>query len=86
RFTRIGKKYNKEWLENEFPGFSRDIDWRLFNAAPRDQWWEQDDALPEKAIWRIWNMHPEKPIQEGMLPSWQARCFIKRLRVEEEIF
>ncbi|MBD2810174.1 DUF2169 domain-containing protein [Xenorhabdus sp. Vera] len=86
RFTRIGKKYDKEWLENEFPGFSRDIDWRLFNAAPRDQWWEQDDALPEKAIWRIWNMHPEKPMQEGMLPSWQARCFIKRLRVEEEIF
>ncbi|MDC9590226.1 DUF2169 domain-containing protein [Xenorhabdus sp. XENO-10] len=86
RFTRIGKKYDKEWLENEFPGFSDDIDWRLFNSAPCDQWWEQYKALPEKAAWRIWNMHPEKPIQEGKLPSWQARCFIKRLRADEEIF
>ncbi|MEQ1962089.1 DUF2169 domain-containing protein [Xenorhabdus khoisanae] len=86
RFTRIGKKYDKQWLENEFPGFASDIDWRLFNAAPRDQWWEQYEALPEKAAWRIWNMHPEKPVQEGMLPPWQARCFIKRLRVDEEVF
>ncbi|MDX7990448.1 DUF2169 family type VI secretion system accessory protein [Xenorhabdus littoralis] len=86
RFTRVGKKYDKEWLENEFPGFSSDIDWRLFNAAPRDQWWEQCEELPEKATWRIWNMHPEKPVQEGTLPPWQARCFIRRLRVDEEIF
>ncbi|PHM45631.1 pentapeptide repeat-containing protein [Xenorhabdus mauleonii] len=86
RFTRIGKKYDKEWLENEFPGFARDIDWRLFNAAPRDQWWEEHDALPEKAAWRIWNMHPDVPVQEGVLPSWRARCFIQRLRADEEIF
>ncbi|MGJ0625275.1 DUF2169 family type VI secretion system accessory protein [Xenorhabdus bovienii] len=86
RFTRIGKKYDKEWLENEFPGFSRDIDWRLFNAAPRDQWWEHYQALPENAAWRIWNMHPEKPMQKGKLPPWQARCFIKRLRADEEVF
>ncbi|AOM40259.1 DUF2169 family type VI secretion system accessory protein [Xenorhabdus hominickii] len=86
RFTRIGKKYDKAWLVNEFPGFSQDIDWRLFNAAPRDQWWEQYKALPEKATWRIWNMHPEKPVQEGILPAWQARCFIKRLRIDENVF
>ncbi|AOM40237.1 DUF2169 domain-containing protein [Xenorhabdus hominickii] len=86
RFTRIGKKYDKEWLENEFPGFSRDIDWRLFNAAPEDQWWEDSTTLPEQAEWRIWNMHPEKPMQEGILPSWNARCFIRRLRLDEEIF
>ncbi|OTA20642.1 pentapeptide repeat-containing protein [Xenorhabdus beddingii] len=86
RFTRIGKKYDKAWLENEFPGFAHDIDWRLFNAAPRDQWWEQYEALPEKAAWRIWNMHPKKPVLEGVLPSWQARCFIKRLRGDEEVF
>ncbi|MEQ1962409.1 DUF2169 domain-containing protein [Xenorhabdus khoisanae] len=85
RFTRIGKQYDKEWLENEFPGFSHDIDWRLFNAAPEDQWWTENSALPEQAQWRIWNMHPEKPVQEGILPSWNARCFIKRLRLDEEI-
>ncbi|CDG17747.1 DUF2169 family type VI secretion system accessory protein [Xenorhabdus doucetiae] len=86
RFARIGKKYDKAWLENEFPGFANDMDWRLFNAAPEDQWWEEHPALPEHATWRIWNMHPEKPVQEGILPSWNARCFIKRLRLDEEIF
>ncbi|PHM45499.1 pentapeptide repeat-containing protein [Xenorhabdus mauleonii] len=86
RFSRIGKKYDKEWLENEFPGFSQDIDWHLFNAAPKDQWWEENTALPKQARWRIWNMHPEKPMQEGILPSWNARCFIKRLRLDEEVF
>ncbi|PHM73427.1 DUF2169 family type VI secretion system accessory protein [Xenorhabdus kozodoii] len=86
RFSRIGKKYDKAWLENEFPGFSNDIDWRLFNAAPEDQWWEENTTLPEQAKWRIWNMHPEKPVQQGVLPTWQARCFIKRLRLNEEIF
>ncbi|OKP02254.1 DUF2169 family type VI secretion system accessory protein [Xenorhabdus eapokensis] len=86
RFTRIGKKYDKAWLENEFPGFANDIDWRIFNAAPEDQWWEENTTLPEKAAWRIWNMHPEQPVQEGILPAWNARCFIKRLRLDEEIF
>ncbi|MDX7998306.1 DUF2169 domain-containing protein [Xenorhabdus sp. Reich] len=86
RFTRIGKKYDNAWLENEFPGFSGDIDWRLFNAAPKDQWWEEKPSLPEQAAWRIWNMHPEKPVQEGTLPDWNARCFIKRLRLDEEVF
>ncbi len=86
RFTRIGQKYDQVWLENEFPGFSCDIDWRLFNSAPCDQWWEDCQALPENAAWRIWNMHPEKPLQEGKLPSWQARCFIKRLRADDVIF
>ncbi|PHM28786.1 DUF2169 family type VI secretion system accessory protein [Xenorhabdus innexi] len=85
RFTRIGQGYDKAWLENEFPGYAQDIDWRIFNAAPQDQWWDQLDALPVKAPWRIENMHPEKPVQEGILPAWQVRCLIKRLRPEDEI-
>ncbi|QKJ85812.1 DUF2169 domain-containing protein [Paramixta manurensis] len=86
RFSRVGKKYDAQWLQNEFPGFARDIDWRLFNAASRDQWWEQRDTLPPEAEWRIWNMHAEKPLQQGKLPPWQARCFINRLRGEETLF
>ncbi|AHG20859.1 pentapeptide repeat [Chania multitudinisentens RB-25] len=86
RFSRIGKKYDAHWLQHEFPGFARDIDWRLFNAAPQDQWWENLDALPAEAPWRIWNMHPEKTIQEGRLPPWHSRCFINRLRGDEEVF
>jgi len=86
RFSRIGKKYDAHWLEHEFPGFARDIDWRLFNAAPQDQCWENLDSLPSEAPWRIWNMHPEKPLQQGQLPPWRSRCFINRLRGDEEVF
>ncbi|WP_312951361.1 DUF2169 domain-containing protein [Superficieibacter sp.] len=86
RFSRMGKKYDASWLQQDFPGFARDIDWRVFNAASPDQWWAEKDALPAGANWRIWNMHPEKPLQEGRLPLWQARCFINRQRGEETLF
>ncbi|MDF7785486.1 DUF2169 domain-containing protein [Pantoea stewartii subsp. indologenes] len=86
RFSRMGKKYDDSWLQNDFPGFARDIDWKVFNAASPDQWWTDRDTLPEQAAWRIWNMHPQKSMQEGKLPPWQARCFINRQREEETLF
>lgn len=86
RFTRMGKKYDASWLQNEFPGFARDIDWKVFNAASPDQWWSDRDTLPPQATWRIWNMHPQKPLQEGQLPPWQARCFVNRQRGDETVF
>lgn len=86
RFKRMGKKYDARWLKQDFPGFARDIDWRVFNAASPDQWWQERDALPPQARWRIWNMHPEWPLQEGTLPPWQARCFINRQRGDETLF
>lgn len=86
RFSRMGKKYDASWLENDFPGFAKDIDWKVFNAASPDQWWQDRDTLPPQAKWRIWNMHPEKPLQEGKLPPWQARCFINRQRGDETLF
>jgi len=86
RFSRMGKKYDANWLQNDFPGFARDIDWKVFNAASPDQWWHDRDALPPQAKWKIWNMHPQKPLQEGTLPPWQARCFINRQRGDETLF
>ncbi|QXG53269.1 DUF2169 domain-containing protein [Pantoea jilinensis] len=86
RFNRMGRKYDSNWLQNDFPGFARDIDWKVFNAGSPDQWWTDRDALPEQAAWRIWNMHPQKPMQEGKLPPWQARCFINRQREDETLF
>ncbi|EOL8989735.1 DUF2169 domain-containing protein [Cronobacter dublinensis] len=86
RFGRMGKKYDASWLQNDFPGFAKDIDWKVFNAASPDQWWQDRDTLPPQAKWRIWNMHPEKPLQEGTLPPWQARCFINRQRGDETLF
>lgn len=86
RFRRMGKNYDARWLQNDFPGFAPDIDWRVFNAASPDQWWEARDSLPPQAAWRIWNMHPQKAVQEGTLPPWQARCFIQRQRGDEILF
>ncbi|WP_342325071.1 DUF2169 domain-containing protein [Kosakonia sp. BYX6] len=86
RFRRMGKNYDARWLQNDFPGFAPDIDWRVFNAASPDQWWEERDSLPPQAAWRIWNMHPQKHLQEGTLPPWQARCFMQRQRGDEILF
>src|SRR5476649_2698777 len=64
-FSRIGKQYDQRWLEQDYPGFARDIDWRIFNRADSDQWWPDTPALPSGAPWSIWNMHSEKPLQRG---------------------
>ncbi|MFD1200031.1 DUF2169 domain-containing protein [Brucella gallinifaecis] len=85
RFSRIGKKYDENWLENDFPGLASDVDWRLFNMADDDQQWPQRDALPIGATYRIWNMHPQIPCQEGQLPRWIERCFMNRVRDGEEV-
>ncbi|WP_437610411.1 DUF2169 domain-containing protein [Erwinia sp. V71] len=78
RFHRLGQQYDEQWLQESYPGFADDTDWRLFNAACEDQWWPDHAALPVQARWRICNMHPQQRQQQGRLPPWQARCFINR--------
>lgn len=86
RFKRMGNAYDDRWLKNDFPGLSRDADWRVFNAASPDQWWPERDSLPPEAQWHIWNMHPQKSCQSGTLPNWLTRCFINRQRGDETVF
>ncbi len=78
RLRSLGLQYDERWLQEEYPAFARDSDWRLFNAAREDQWWPEEQALPAEAGWCIRNMHPRQPVQQGRLPPWQARCFINR--------
>jgi uncharacterized protein YjbI with pentapeptide repeats len=78
RFARIGTKYGQDWLEQDYPGFAEDMDWRFFNAAPEDQWRNGRMALEPATEYEIWNMHPAHKVLRGRLPSWKARCFASR--------
>jgi uncharacterized protein YjbI with pentapeptide repeats len=76
RMALMGSKYGQDWLENQFPGFAQDMDWRFFNAAPPDQRWPARRELPPGAAYEIVNMHPGLPVMSGQLPDWLARCFV----------
>jgi uncharacterized protein YjbI with pentapeptide repeats len=78
RMRLIGKHYDAHWRENLFPGFSEDMDWRLFNAASPEQRWPAHDRIPGGTPYEVWNMHPTLPVQRGRLPDWRARAFIAR--------
>lgn len=69
--------YDQAWLEQLFPGFARDIDWRMFNLAGADQRLEGGE-WPLGASYRLDNLHPEQPRLEGKLPGYRARAFITR--------
>lgn len=86
RFARIGKAYDAQWVAEGFPGYARDMDWHLFNAAPQDQWWHGADHIPDAAPYAIWNMHPTQACQRGQLPDWRARCFVTRTENDGEVF
>ena len=73
---KLAGTYDQAWLERDYPGFPRDIDWRFFNVAPLDQ------RLPKKLAggepFLVENMHPERPRLEGRVPELVARAFITR--------
>jgi uncharacterized protein YjbI with pentapeptide repeats len=75
RMRLLGTAYGQQWLQEQYPGFADDMDWRFFNAAPPDQRWPDVGELPAGAGYEIWNMHPTEPVLRGALPRWRARCF-----------
>jgi uncharacterized protein YjbI with pentapeptide repeats len=78
RMRLIGRHYDAHWREHLFPGFSEDMDWHFFNAAPAEQRWAGRDGIPGGTPYEVWNMHPNLPVQRGRLPDWRARAFIAR--------
>lgn len=67
--------YDKHYMDNFFPGYPKDMDWRLFMNAAEDQW--LDDFFIGDEAFELHHMHPEKTLQEGKLPGLLPRCFIK---------
>ena len=74
--TLLAGTHDNRWLQEDFPGFARDIDWRFFNVAPRDQQFAGPLAGDEP--YAIENMHPERPLIEGRLPGIAPRLFLVR--------
>ncbi len=67
--------YDQRYMEKYFPGYPKDMDWRLFMNAPKDQW--VDGFLSGNEAYQFKNMHPQKKVIEGELPGLFPRCFIK---------
>jgi uncharacterized protein YjbI with pentapeptide repeats len=67
--------YDQSYMEKYFPGYPKDMDWRLFMSTPNDQWF--DRFLNGDEAFEFHNMHPNKPTIKGTLPGLFPRCFIK---------
>lgn len=68
--------YDKAWFENDFPGFARDIDWRVHNAAPEDQRFVEPFAPGEQIV--LHNLVEGRSRVELSIPRVAARCFTYR--------
>ncbi len=73
---RLAGTHDQKWLEQDFPGFARDTDWRVFMAASPDQ--RFPGFLRGDEDYAIANMHPSEPEITGRLPGIQPRILIQR--------
>ena len=71
---RFQGSYGARWLEDQSPGFADDVDWRFFNLASEDQWF--DTMLVGDESFSFDHMHASKPNVRGELPGLRARCFV----------
>ncbi|PCE30622.1 DUF2169 family type VI secretion system accessory protein [Burkholderia ubonensis] len=69
---------DRQWLEEDFPGFPRSLDPRYFNIAPVDQQWIEQAEWPDGAAYELAHLHPDHALLTGRLPALRARSFIVR--------
>lgn len=75
RAGKVGKKYDKRWEKELYPGPASDMDPTYYNAAPEDQqlpsgFWSGDEEIA------LTHMHPEQPDISTRLPAVRPRCFV----------
>ncbi|WP_208509262.1 DUF2169 domain-containing protein [Variovorax paradoxus] len=68
--------YDEDWLTRHAPGFAPDTDWRFFNLASQDQWF--DAPLKGDEDFAFDHMHPDRPYVAGRLPGLRVRVFAGR--------
>jgi uncharacterized protein YjbI with pentapeptide repeats len=66
--------YDERWLPDHSPGFAPDLNWRHFNLAPPDQWF--DAPLGGNERFEFDHLHPARPRVSGRLPGLACRCFL----------
>lgn len=76
--------YDDHTPEKNGDGFQATFDTAFFNMAPVDQRFDSDHLKPG-ASFSITHMHPERPVLQGQLPSWRARCFVQKKISADEI-
>ncbi len=81
RFSKAGT-YKKEWQEERWPWYPRDLDWGFFNSAPLDMQVEGFLKGDEELYFE--NLHPEILQYHSQLPGLRARCFVNKFDREDE--
>lgn len=74
RMSKAGT-FDERWLKERWPWFPRDVDWSIFNAAPRDQQFEFFRGDEEV---RLSNLHPSHAALATQLPGLRPRFFVRR--------
>lgn len=76
--------YDAKWLEEDFPGFAKDLDPDYFMIAPQDQrlleYFKGDEAIV------VENMHPSETRITGRVTTLVARCFVVKQTDKGESF
>ena len=68
--------YDDAYLQESFPGFAKDMDWRWFNCAPADQ--QFSDFFIGDEYYQFSNLHPQKNSIAGQLPNLRCRSFVQK--------
>jgi len=76
--------YGSDYKHKYFPGYPEDHNWKFFLCAPENQWIKNYYKGDE--YFAIYNMNPEIPLIQGVLPGLYARCFINQKKERQEIF
>ena len=74
--------FDAAYLREQFPALPTDVDFRLYNQAPEDQWLSHLDGNEEFCLE---NLHPERPLLEGRLPAVRPRVLCKSGSVTHEV-
>ncbi|WP_246522419.1 DUF2169 family type VI secretion system accessory protein [Neoroseomonas terrae] len=78
--AKLSGTHNQRWLEQEFPGFAGDTDWRILLAGPPDQ--RFPGFLRGDEDYALTNLHPQEPELTGRLPGIQPRILLQRRGAE----